>query len=551
MVARLLEVQRARDPFRQVAAVKGRCDAVAEAVDHQCRHVNRRQRGADVDLADHCGHAQECAGGDRQALEPREQLAGVRVGGPARQVPLDAVAAAPVVRRDVAQGLVHLDRRLAAGIVRCGEPAGGRRAEDQRGDLLRVGHGEQDAHRRAFRVAEQHGHRRPGGAHHGAHVGHALLERQVAYRAVRQAGVALVEQDQPAERRQPLEEPGRVCVLPQQVEVAHQAGDEHDIPVALAENLVGDVHAVVGQRVAGPRDGERLAALHSPAAAGVLLARCGAIKGGVLAQDAGVQVAERRAGLDGQFAGQDRAQVTVGAQRVGLPAGPVQGEHPQRPELFAQRVGRGQRLEFRDRVAELAAFQQRPGPRFERGEPQFLEAAGLGPDGRRVDARQGRPAPQPQRLVEAVQGDGRVPAGHRIGRLGRQLGETAGVEFRRGHAQQVSRRPGAEPVRGRRVRRRSQRLAQLGHAHLETGQRPVSRLQRPQLVEQLPGSDDVIGVHDQRREHGAGAGAAQLERPSAHGHVDGTQDAEFHGKYTVSRSLAARKTDRSVSGHVP
>ncbi|HZZ54478.1 MAG TPA: hypothetical protein VFE26_09380, partial [Trebonia sp.] len=67
MVARLLEVPRARDPFRQVAAVKGRRDAVAAAVDHQCRHVNRRQRGADVDLADHRGHAQERAGGDRQA----------------------------------------------------------------------------------------------------------------------------------------------------------------------------------------------------------------------------------------------------------------------------------------------------------------------------------------------------------------------------------------------------------------------------------------------------------------------------------------------------
>src|SRR5580704_19531704 len=41
MVARLLEVPSACDPFRQVAALKRRRDAVAEAVDHQCRHVNR------------------------------------------------------------------------------------------------------------------------------------------------------------------------------------------------------------------------------------------------------------------------------------------------------------------------------------------------------------------------------------------------------------------------------------------------------------------------------------------------------------------------------
>jgi hypothetical protein len=37
-----------------------------------------------------------------------------------------------------------------------------------------------------------------------------------------------------------------------------------------------------------------------------------------------MQVTQRRARVDAQFTGQDRAQVTIGAQRIGLAAGPVQ-----------------------------------------------------------------------------------------------------------------------------------------------------------------------------------------------------------------------------------
>ena len=57
------------------------------------------------------------------------------------------------------------------------------------------------------------------------------------------------------------------------------------------------------------------------AAAG--LAGCGpvrAVQPGILAQDAGVQVAQLEAGLDGQLGDQGLAQLAVGAQRVRLAA---------------------------------------------------------------------------------------------------------------------------------------------------------------------------------------------------------------------------------------
>ena len=44
----------------------------------------------------------------------------------------------------------------------------------------------------------------------------------------------------------------------------------------------------------------------------------------IVAQDTAVQLAQLRAGLDGELGDQDVAQLPVDAQRVGLPSGPVQ-----------------------------------------------------------------------------------------------------------------------------------------------------------------------------------------------------------------------------------
>jgi hypothetical protein len=77
VVAGLLKIAGAGNVSRQVTSVAGGCDEVIETLNHQGRDVDRGQRRANVDLADHPQHAQECAGTDRHPLKSREQLARV------------------------------------------------------------------------------------------------------------------------------------------------------------------------------------------------------------------------------------------------------------------------------------------------------------------------------------------------------------------------------------------------------------------------------------------------------------------------------------------
>jgi hypothetical protein len=110
--------------------------------------------------------------------------------------------------------------------------------------------------------------------------------------------------------------------------------------VAVPHHLVGDVHAVGGHRVAGgrlvrKRDGYRSLAGQRR----------------ILPQDPGVQVLHVRTRQDPQFLVEQIPQLTVRAERVGLPARAVQREHPRPPQAFAQRVRRGECLKFGDEAA--------------------------------------------------------------------------------------------------------------------------------------------------------------------------------------------------------
>ena len=143
-----------------------------------------------------------------------------------------------------------------------------------------------------------------------------------------------------------------------------------------------------------------------------------------------MQVAQPRAGLDGQVGDQERAQIAVGAQRVSLAARTVQGEHPLQPEPFAERVGRGERLELGDKVPVPAAVKQRFGSRFERGQALLLKSARLRPGERRgVQVGQRRPAPQLQGLVEPLRRGGGVAARQRRVPLRGELLESPRVQF--------------------------------------------------------------------------------------------------------------------------
>lgn len=56
------------------------------------------------------------------------------------------------------------------------------------------------------------------------------------------SATALVEQDQPRERRKPLQEPCITFVFPVQIEIGNEAWHEDEIERSLAGHLIGDPH---------------------------------------------------------------------------------------------------------------------------------------------------------------------------------------------------------------------------------------------------------------------------------------------------------------------
>jgi hypothetical protein len=140
----------------------------------------------------------------------------------------------------------HHGRGLApARVISCGFPAGRGGAQDERRDPFRASGREQQAHRRTLGVAEEH--RTAGAArvHHRLQVGQLFLERRVPWPAIGQAGVALVEQDRAAQRREPAKEARGERLLPPQIQVTDQARYEHDVRLSRAGDLVGDVQVPV------------------------------------------------------------------------------------------------------------------------------------------------------------------------------------------------------------------------------------------------------------------------------------------------------------------
>ncbi len=135
----------------------------------------------------------------------------------------------------------------APGVVRRPHPPRKGAPNDECRRPLRVGRREEDAHRRSLGEAVERSSSRADGVHDGTDVVHARLERGRAADAVGHAGAALVEADQPRERRQPLEERREARYRPVKLEMRDVAGDEDEIERAVARDLIGDVD------VAAPR----------------------------------------------------------------------------------------------------------------------------------------------------------------------------------------------------------------------------------------------------------------------------------------------------------
>jgi hypothetical protein len=246
VLARQLDVPRPRDPPGHVAAALDLEGAVADAVQDEGRHADRRQDVPDVHLVVHLEERDVGARARAHPEEPRPPLANALVAGRAGPALVEADGAAPFLLAPLDELSTPLGRG-AEGVVGRPRPPGVAPDGDQRARPHGMGRREERAHRPALGVPEE---RRPLGAdgvHHRPDVVHPGLEvRQVGH-AIREPGAPLVEEDQPREGRQPLEEPAARGLLPEDLEVRHPAGDEDEVPRRIAQHLVGDVD------VAAPR----------------------------------------------------------------------------------------------------------------------------------------------------------------------------------------------------------------------------------------------------------------------------------------------------------
>ena len=119
-----------------------------------------------------------------------------------------------------------------------------------------MGRGEERGRRARLGRADDHGALRADRVHNHLQVVDAPLQYRYVGDAVRQAGAALVEEDQPRERREPLEEVRGRGLFPPELDVRDEARDEDEIAPCVAERLVRDVdvvrHRVARRRWHGP-----------------------------------------------------------------------------------------------------------------------------------------------------------------------------------------------------------------------------------------------------------------------------------------------------------
>ena len=118
------------------------------------------------------------------------------------------------------------------------------------------------------------------------------------------------------------------------------------------------------------------------------------VERGVLDEDRLLEPLQRGTGLEAELLAEVVGGPPVGAQRLALPARPVEGEHELTPEPLAQRVLGDQRLELPHHVGRAPEGEVGVEPQLDGAEPELLEPRRLDRGERLVgEVRQGRAPP--------------------------------------------------------------------------------------------------------------------------------------------------------------
>jgi hypothetical protein len=125
-----------------------------------------------------------------------------------------------------------------------------------------------------------------------------------------------------------------------------------------------------------------------------------------------VQLLKLSTGVQTQVIGQTRRQPVVGAQRVSLPAGPVQRHHQLSDQPLPQRIGHNQLPQLADQLTVPPELQLQFQALLGRGQALLLQSNGCRLEYPATDARQCRAAPQAQRGPQQLDRLSRMPSCH-------------------------------------------------------------------------------------------------------------------------------------------
>ena len=231
-----LGIFRAGDVPGEILPAAGIHPDVVAAMQHQRRDPHGGEQRAHVDLGIHAAERDRRGRTRADALIACPPFAEMRPRQHAGRECGERLSRSPGLLGAFDENLQLGGRQHPGEEMRVGA------VEHQRARAFRIGRGEQDRHRPAFRGAEQHGALRANRVHHGAHVVHPGLEVRQMMRVdpVGKPGAALVEQDEAAEGTEPPQQMGVARVLPMDVQVGDEAGHEHQVDRPVADHLIGD-----------------------------------------------------------------------------------------------------------------------------------------------------------------------------------------------------------------------------------------------------------------------------------------------------------------------
>nr|WP_256862102.1 hypothetical protein [Microbispora sp. GKU 823] len=276
----------------------------------------------------------------------------------------------------------------------------------------------------------------------------------------------------------------------------------------------------------------------------------GAVEVRRLAEDGLLEPPQLGAGLQAQFPGEQLPDPAQGGEGVGLPSGPVEGEHEQAPQPLPVGVVLHQAFEVghaRSRVAERQPGLEPVlgGRGAQLGQPRHDRLGELvrGELGERLAP------PRLQRGAQRLGRGGVLAPGERPPAVLGQRGEADQVHLAGRHRQQVAGLAGDQHLR-RRARRPAgfERPAELGDVALQGPGRARRRLALPQLVDETVEGDHAARLQREHGQHGTLLGRAQVDGPAGGvGDLDRAEQAKVHrssSRDVYRKSDSYRRTRR-------